>query len=145
MNLNDLLKQDRIAKFESDIDQIKNEIENANTKLKSAKNVLSVNEWRLAYGSAYEAMLHAGRALMFSKGYRTKGSDHHETVILFVESVFSAKFSSQKEVLTSFNKARKLRNDFTYDNADIISQTQAKTLLGNAEVFVNKAKEILKM
>lgn len=75
MNLNDLLKQDRIAQFESDIDQIKNEIENATAKLKSAKNVLGINEWRLAYGSAYEAMLHAGRELMFSKGYRTKGSD----------------------------------------------------------------------
>jgi uncharacterized protein (UPF0332 family) len=145
MNLNDLLKQDRIAEFESDLDQIKNEIENANTKLKSAKNVLGINEWRLAYSSAYEAILHAGRALMFSKGYRTKRSDHHETVILFVESVFSAKFSNQKEVLASFNKARKLRNDFTYDNADIVSPTQAKTLVGNAEVFVNRAKEILKI
>ena len=145
MDLSDLSKQDRIEKFESDIDQIKNEIKNADNKLKSAKNVLGISEWRLAYGSAYEAMLHAGRALMFSKGYRTKGSHHHETVVLFVESVFSAKFSTQKEVLASFNKARKLRNDFTYDNADIVSPTQAKTLVGNAEAFVNKAKEILKI
>jgi len=128
MNLSDLSKQDRIAKFESDIDQIKNEIKNANDKLVSAKNVLGINEWRLAYGSAYEAMLHAGRALMFSKGYRTKGSDHHETVVLFVEAVFSAKFSDKK-ILASFNKARKLRNSFTYDDADIVSSTQAKTLL----------------
>ena len=145
MNLNDLLKQDRITKFESDTDQIRNEIENADAKLKSAKNILSINEWRSAYGSAYEAMLHAGRALMFSKGYRTKGEGHHETVVLFVEVVFSTKFSSQKEVLASFNRARKLRNDFTYDNADIVSPTQAKTLVENAEAFVNKTKEILKM
>lgn len=82
---------------------------------------------------------------MFSKGYRTKGGDHHETVVLFVEAVFSAKFSDQKEVLTSFNKARKIRNDFTYDNADIVSPSQAKILVGNADVFVSKAKEILKM
>ena len=145
MDLNDLLKQDRVEKFESDKEQLKNEIENANNKLKSAKNVLGISEWRLAYGSAYEAMQHAGRALMFSKGYRTKGRDHHETVVLFVEAVFSAKFSDQKEVLTSFNKARKLRNEFTYDNADIVSSTKAKILVENAEVFVNKAKEILNM
>ncbi|MGI0047674.1 MAG: hypothetical protein ACREBB_10890 [Nitrosotalea sp.] len=73
------MKQDRLEKFESDKDQIGNEIENANAKLKSAKNVLAINEWRLAHGSAYEAMLYAGRALMFSKGYRTKGQNHHET------------------------------------------------------------------
>jgi hypothetical protein len=38
------LKEDSIAEFESDIDQIKNEIENANTKLKSAKNVLGIKK-----------------------------------------------------------------------------------------------------
>ncbi|MDE1878901.1 MAG: HEPN domain-containing protein [Thaumarchaeota archaeon] len=145
MNLSDLSKQDRIVEFESDVDQIKHEIQNADAKLKSAKNILCINEWRAAYGSAYEAMLHAGRALMFSKGYRTKGNSHHETVVLFVEAVFSAKFSNQKEVLASFNRARKLRNDFSYDNADIVSETQAKNLVGNAEVFVNKAKEILRI
>lgn len=145
MSLSDLLKQDRVVKFESDTGQIKNEIKNADAKLKSAKNILKISEWRSAFGSAYEAMLHAGRALMFSKGYRTKGGDHHETVVLFIEAVFSSKFSDREEVLMSFNKARKLRNDFTYDNADIVSPIQAKTLVDNAEVFVNKAKEILKM
>jgi uncharacterized protein (UPF0332 family) len=145
MNLSDLSKQDRIVEFESDIDQIKNEIHNADAKLISAKKILGISEWRAAYGSAYEAMLHAGRALMFSKGYRTKGNSHHETIVLFVEAVFSAKFSNQKEVLASFNKARKLRNDFSYDNADVVSPTQAKTLVENADAFVNKAKEILKM
>lgn len=145
VNLSDLLKQDRVEEFESDINQIKNEIENADAKLKSAKNVLAINEWGLAHTSAYNAMLHAGRALMFSKGYRTKGRDHHETVVLFVEAVFSAKFSNQREVLSSFDKARKLRHDFTYDNAGMVSPTQAKTLVENAEAFVNKTKEILKM
>ena len=145
VNLSDLLKQDRVEKFETDKSQIKNEIENAEAKLKSAKNVLVINEWGLAHASAYNAMLHAGRALMFSKGYRTKGRDHHETVVLFIQAVFVAKFSDQKEALDSFDKARRLRHEFTYDNADMVSSTQAKTLVENAEAFVNKAKEILKI
>lgn len=65
VNLSDLLKQDRVEEFESDINQIKNEIENADAKLKSAKNVLAINEWGLAHTSAYNAMLHAGRAHVF--------------------------------------------------------------------------------
>lgn len=144
MNLSDLLKQDRVEKFESDKDQIKNELENASAKLKSAKNVLGINEWGLAHTAAYEAMLHAGSALMFSKGYRTKGSEHHATVVLFVQAVFSAKFSN-KDVLDSFDRARKLRHGRTYDNANLISPTQAKNLVENAEAFVDKTKEILKM
>lgn len=53
MSLSDLLKQDRIVKFESDIDQIKNEIKNADAKIKSAKNILGINEWRSAFGSTF--------------------------------------------------------------------------------------------
>lgn len=145
VNLSELLKQDRIEEFESDVNQIKNEVKNADAKLQSAKNVLAINEWGLAHASAYNTMLHAGRALMFSKGYRTKGMNHHETVVLFVEAVFSPKFLDRKEALTSFDKARKLRHDFTYDNAEMVSPTQAKTLVENAEAFVIRTKEILKM
>jgi uncharacterized protein (UPF0332 family) len=144
MNLSDLLKQDRVEKFESDKEQIKNELENASAKLTSAKNILGIDEWGSAHASAYEAMLHAGRALMFSKGYRTKGSEHHATVVLFVEAVFSAKFSN-KDVLDSFDRARKLRHGRSYDNANLVSPTQAKNLVENAEAFVNITKEILKI
>lgn len=143
MNLSDVLKQDLVEKFESDKEQIKNEIDNANKKMTSAKNVLGINEWGLAYVTAYNAMLHAGRALMFSKDYRPKGRDHHVAVVMFVQAVFSTKFS--EDVLGSFDKARKLRHEFTYDNADLVSPTQAKNLVINAEAFVNKTKEILKM
>ena len=80
---------------------------------------------------------------MFSKDYRPKGRDQHVATVMFVQAVFSAKFS--KEVLDSFDKARKLRHEFTYDNADLVSPTQAKNLVENAEAFVNKTKEILKM
>ena len=44
MNLSDLLKQDLVEKFESDKEQIGNEINNANKKMTSAKNVLGINE-----------------------------------------------------------------------------------------------------
>ena len=101
VNLSDLLKQDRIEKFESDKDQIKNEIENTKAKLKSAKNILAINEHGSAHTAAYNAMLHAGRALMFSKGYRTKGRNHHETVILFVQAVFAEKFLGQILIMTA--------------------------------------------
>ncbi len=80
---------------------------------------------------------------MFSKDYRPKGRDHHVAVVMFVQDVFSTKFS--KDVLDSFDRARKLWHEFTYDNAELVSPTQAKNLVINAEVFVNKTKEILKM
>ena len=143
MNLSDLLKQDLVEKFESDKEQIGNEIGSANKNITSAKNMLRIEEWGWAHTAAYTAMFHAGRALMFSKGYRPKGRDHHVAVVSFIQAVFSSKFPA--DVLKSFDNGRKRRNEFTYDNADLVSPTQATNLVGNAESFVNKTKEILRM
>ncbi|MGI0047675.1 MAG: hypothetical protein ACREBB_10895 [Nitrosotalea sp.] len=47
--------------------------------------------------------------------------------------------------MDSFDKARKLRHGVTYDNVNLVSSTQAKNLVENAEAFVNTVKEILKI
>ena len=71
----------------------------------SAKNMLGIDEWGWAHNAAYNAMLQAGRALMFSKGYRPRSQEHQTAVISFVQAVYAAKFDS--EVLLAFEKARK--------------------------------------
>jgi len=45
-----------------------------------------------AHNAAYNAMLQAGRALMFFKGYRPKSAEHHLAVVSFVQAVFPTKF-----------------------------------------------------
>jgi uncharacterized protein (UPF0332 family) len=74
MNLSDLLSKGLVEKFQSDPVQIKNEMEIAKNDLASAKKMLTTQEWGWAHNAAYNAMLQAGRALMFSKGYRPKSS-----------------------------------------------------------------------
>lgn len=80
---------DILEKFESDKEQIGNEIGSANKNITSAKNMLRIEEWGWAHTAAYTVMFHAGRALMFSKGYRPKGRDHHVAVVSFIQAVFS--------------------------------------------------------
>ncbi|CDI06247.1 HEPN domain-containing protein [Candidatus Nitrosotenuis uzonensis] len=143
MNLSDLLKQDLVEKFESDKDQVGNEMEGAGKNLASAKNMLGIDEWEWAHAAAYNAMLHAGRALMFYKGYRPKGHDHHIAVVNYTIAVFSAKFP--EDVLGYFVRGRKLRHEFMYDKVDIITSDKAAKMVEKAEAFVNKAKEIMKI
>lgn len=143
MNLSDLLSKGLVEKFQSDPTQIKKEMDIATSDLASAKKMLIIQEWGWAHNAAYNAMLQAGRALIFSKGYRPKSSEHHIAVVSFVEAVYSAKFSS--EVLQAFGKARLRRSESMYDRAGSISEMQGKNLVGKAEIFVNQAKEILKM
>jgi len=142
MNLSDLLSKDLVEKFESDKRQAQIEITNADKNLKSAKKMFDIDEWGYAHTAAYNAMLHAGRALMFSKGYRPKSSDHHVAVVSF-SYIYEKKYSL--EILGSFDKGRKRRHEFQYDDADAISESQAKNLIEHASEFIIKTKEILKM
>jgi uncharacterized protein (UPF0332 family) len=143
MNLSDLLSKGLVEKFESDKMQIGNEMNIAIQNISSAKKMLGIQEWEWAHTAAYNAMLQAGRALMFFKGYRPKGQEHHVAVVSFTQAVFSAKLP--QEVLESFERGRKRRHESLYDRAGSISQTQAENLVQKAEIFVNKAKEILNL
>lgn len=142
MNLSELLSKGLVEKFQSDPAQIKNEMEIANNDIASAKKMLSIQEWSWAHNVAYNAILQAGRALMFSKGYRPKSSEHH-IAVSFTMAVYSAKFPS--DVLEGFSKARLRRSESLYDRVGSISENQGKNLVAKTEIFVNKAKEILKI
>jgi len=143
MSLSELLSKGLVEKFQSDKEQVKNEIEIAKNDLSSAKKMLSIDEWGWAHNTAYNAMLQAGRALMFFKGYRAKSAEHHLAVVSFVQAVFPSKFPP--EVLQAFSKARLRRNESMYDRAGSISPTQGKNLVEKADLFVNKTIEILKI
>lgn len=143
MNLRELLNKGLVEEFQSDKEQIKNEIDIAKNDLASAKKMLTIDEWGWAHNAAYNAMLQAGRALMYFKGYRPKSAEHHLAVVSFVQAVFPAKFSP--EVLQAFSKARLRRNESMYDRAGSISSSQGKNLVEKADIFVNKALEILKI
>jgi uncharacterized protein (UPF0332 family) len=143
VNLSELLRKGLIEEFQSDENQIRNEIEIAESDLSSAKKMIGIEEWGWAHNAAYNAMLQAGRALMFSKGYRPRSQEHHSAVIEFMQAVYSAKF--QPEVLQAFERARRRRNESLYDRAGSISPTQSQTLVGYADTFVNKALELLRL
>jgi uncharacterized protein (UPF0332 family) len=120
---------------------MQNEIEIAKSDLISAKKMLDIGVWNWAHNAAYNAMLQAGRALMFAKGYRPKGGEHHISVISFIQAIYSAKLPS--ESLQAFDKARKRRKESLYDRPETISESQARNLVEKADLFVKKAQEIL--
>lgn len=81
-------------------------------------------------------MLRAGRALMFSFGFRPIDGQQHKTVVLFSEAVLGKEFS---KLVAAFNQMRKFRNRFTYDEPGIlVSRVQTEQSLKNAQQFVEK-------
>jgi len=119
---------------------VKKSLSLAERDIKTAKNVFEDKDYDWSLAIAYNAMLQAGRALMFSEGYRPKGKYKHVAVIEFVKSRFK-EFAEQ--TLFTFNKTRKKRHIAVYEQVDIVSKEEARNVLNWAEKFVNKAKEIL--
>lgn len=106
--------------------------------LKTAEKTLSIDsDW--AYSIAYNSMLQAGRALMFSKGYRPAGKVQHVSVIKFIE----ASLGKSPEAIIAFDRMRRKRHTAVYDTVGTVSDTQARTAIKWAEEFIQMVKNIL--
>ena len=74
--IEDLERQGLIKKLPADRKKVDDAVLHAYRDIKPARAVLSTDyDW--AYTIAYNAGLQAGRALMFSKGYRPEGDSQH--------------------------------------------------------------------
>jgi uncharacterized protein (UPF0332 family) len=142
MNLSDLLSRRIVEQVKPDPQQIREEMAIAKRDIASAKKMLQIQEWEWAHNAAYNAMLQAGRALMFSKGYRHMSQEHHVAVVSFMQAVYANKLG--EDLIHSFDKARRKRSESLYDRAGSISEGQGINLVARAEEFVSKAAEILK-
>lgn len=143
MNLGDLLRNKMVAKVASSREQVETVFKVAERDLKAAKDNLANGyaDWALNIG--YNAMLQAARSLMLARGYRPVGEAKHVAVIEFVKSEYSKQIPS--EVLYVFSKTRKKRHKAVYEEADVVSESEARTVINNAEKFVKAAKIILKI
>lgn len=137
VNLKRLESQGLIEKVTFNDKQIISNIKRAEKDLTTAMANLEIDEeW--AYTISYHAMLRAGRALMFSLGYRPKGKDQHKTVVEFCSEILGEDF---KNLTSRFNRMRIKRHDFIYEPERPISKTEAIKSLESAEKFV---KEIMR-
>lgn len=130
-----LLRKEKIG-----FDQIIKVIKRAHRTLKSAKILIKNGDEEGSFQFAYEAMLLAGRALVFSYGFRPRTIGSHKIVVDFSQEILGKKF----EVLTQkFNKMRKKRNYLIYGVGLTVSETETRNAIKTAEEFVGKVTDII--
>lgn len=83
MNSERLLDEGLVEEFESTPELVEQTLHSAEKDLETAKSVLGTGNFDWTMVIAYNAMLQAGRALMFSRGYRPKGQYKHLAVVRF--------------------------------------------------------------
>ena len=143
MKMNSKNKSNKFwEKIELDENLVKNTIQLAERDLKTAENVFNDGDYDWAFAISYNAMLQAGRALMFSEGFRPRGEYKHVSVVEFVKTKFGNKFANK--LLFMFDKIRKKRHTAIYEQVNIISKEEAENAFATAKEFVEKVNEILR-
>jgi len=127
--------------IKSDRKQVERSLKLAHRDLKSADRLLDEEDYDWAFAIAYNAMLQAGRALMFSEGFRPKGEFKHVAVVEFARQI-SPSFAQR--LLDSFDRSRKRRHRVVYDDIDTVSEEEAKRAFTLAVEFLEEVEARLK-
>lgn len=140
MNLKELEREDMIRRFPVYEKKITNSLNLARRDLKIAKQTVKESyDW--AFSIAYNSILQATRALMFSKGYRPSGNKQHLSVIKFIEAVLGDKF---KKEITAFDRLRRKRHVAIYDEVGVISDYEANFAIQTAEKFLKEIEDLIR-
>jgi len=141
MNYKELIKGGLLKKEKIGFDEISKVLEKAHQKIKSAYVLVKNDDAENGFQLAYEAMLLAGRALVFSYDFRPRATSSHKIVVQFSEIILKKDY---KNLTDKFNKARLKRNYLIYGIGLAISKTEAENALKTAEQFVDKISEIIR-
>lgn len=134
--IEDLERKGLIQPLALDPQRVNDALGLAHRDLAVARTLLSSShDW--AYTVAYNAILQAGRALMFSKGYRPEGGNQHLSVVRFCEQFLS------KEHILWFDRMRRKRHQSVYDSAGAVSEREAGNAVKMAEVVVQAIEALI--
>lgn len=132
------LDNKKITPFPSGKGLFKKELSVAKSDLEDAKAGYENERYKWSTIQAYYAMFHAGRALLYSQGYREKS---HYCLVIALRALFVEEGKMDAQLVRDFLNAMNLREAADY-NADF-SQSGAKAVIASAEKFIEKASSIL--
>ena len=93
-----------------------------------------------SYQLAYEAMLLAGRALVFSFGFRPRTIGSHKIVVDFSKNVLGKEIEA---LVFKFNKMRKIRYYLIYGFGLSISEVDTKNAVSSAIKFLEEVENFI--
>lgn len=136
----ELLQAGRIREERISRREIERALERAARDLKTARKIIEEDpDW--GFTVAYNAVLQASRAFMFSQGYRPETSQGHKNTFAFMAIALGTDY---QDLVTYFDRMRKKRNQALYDISGLITETEAESLLKKAEGFVSLIRKRLK-
>jgi len=141
LSLDELLRSRVIRKIRPNPELAINTVRRANRDIDTAKMLISNKKFDWSLAVAYNAMLTAGRALMFDRGYRPSSMEGHIAVVKFLR--ISLRIDVSDRMVMVMDSMRKKRHRIVYEEMDIVSEVEAEQAVRWAEEFVKKIDEII--
>jgi len=141
MNYREFIKKGLVEEKNIGFDQINKLLERAFKNIKSARILVKNDDKEGAFRFAYEAMLLAGRALVFSYGFRPRSIGSHKIVVDFASEAMGENY---KILIQKFDRIRRKRNYLIYGIGLAISNSEADNAINTAKEFVEVIKKFIK-
>lgn len=136
----ELIRKKLISKEKMGFDQVEKLISRAHQDIKVAEANFSIDH-EATYNYAYLSMLRAGRALIFSHGYRPIDGQQHKTTVEISAFILGENY---KNLTEKFDRMRRTRNKFTYESLAIpLSNGKVTSAIENAKTFLKKITELI--
>jgi len=133
MSIEKMAREGSIHPFRATADEISKAMAIARRDLALAESILDESlDW--SYSIAYNAVLQACRAYMFSRGYRPAAAESHKTTIEFMKISVDEPF---KSTASYFDRVRKKRHRTLYDEVGLVTEREAAQLLSKAKEFLD--------
>lgn len=140
-SLDELLKNRVIRKTRPDHNLALNSVKRAGRDIDTAKTLIVNRKFDWSLAVSYNAMLGAGRALMFEKGYRPSSIEGHTAVVRYLQATLGSEASER--MIMVMNAMRKKRHRIVYEEMDIVSGNEAEQSVTWAEEFVKMISDLI--
>ena len=137
MKFDDLVKSGRLKAEKTSKSKIAEFLQFAETELEAARYLLPKYK-AIAYKSAYDALIHAGNALIRHYGFRPTQKYTHATIVEFTERVLGKDYGN---LVKRFERMRRKRHPLQYEARFVESEKEVNKCIDEAQELVKKIKE----
>lgn len=136
----DCLKSGKIKKLSEADKLVAKEMTIARSDYEVARDGLNEKRWKWSTIQAYYSMFHAGRALLFSCGFREKS---HYCLRVALEVLFVNTGKLSEKFVDALQTAKSMRENADYEEE--FSEVGAKKLVAAAQEFLEATRKLLKL
>ena len=139
--LDELLKQGKIKKQETDTQYLNGLLYSAHRNFLSAEYNCDGGFPDTAFKSAYDGVLQISRVVLLLNGYRPDDGEQHKTTFLVASALLGGRFT---EIVEKIDRYRIKRNSAVYQPIDLISKSEALAIIASAKEYWRAVRIYLK-